>query len=330
MGNKMAQRSYSKEFLLEIYRKMVLIRKFEERVKYLFLEGIMPGTIHQYMGQEACAVGVCTALNGDDVITSTHRPHGHALAKGLTVDEMMGELFGKVTGCCKGKGGSMHMGNLDKGMIPAIAIVGGGIPVATGVALSFKMTKQKRVAVCFMGDGATNEGVFHEGVNMGAIWELPVVYIVENNLYGASTPVGTVVRTEKISERASIYKIPGATVDGNDPLAVYEAAKEAVERARDGKGPTLLELLTYRITGHSRRDPCLYQSKEEKKKAVDAEPIGRFEQYLLKEDIVEQKRELDEIGSCIDEEIEKAVKSAMEAPEPQPEDALEDMFVEPA
>ena len=224
----------------------------------------------------------------------------------------------------------MHIGNLDKGMIPAIAIVGGGIPVATGVALSFKMTKQKRVAVCFMGDGATNEGAFHEGVNMGAIWELPVVYIVENNLYGASTPVGIVVRTEKISERASIYKIPGATVDGNDPLAVYEAAKQAVARAREGQGPTLLELLTYRITGHSRRDPCLYQPKEEKKQAVAAEPIGRFEQYLLKQGIVSQKQEFNEIASCIDEKIEKAVKSAMQAPDPRPEDALEDMFVESA
>ena len=324
----MSDTNYSKEFLLGIYRKMLLIRRFEERVKFLFLEGIMPGTIHQYQGQEACAVGVCAALNDDDVITSTHRPHGHALAKGLSVEEMMGELFGKTTGCCKGKGGSMHMGNIDKGMIPAIAIVGGGVPVATGVALAFKMAKQKKVAVCFMGDGATNEGAFHEAVNMGAIWGLPVIYVVENNLYGASTPVAMVVRTEKISERASIYKIPGVTVDGNDPLAVYEATKQAVNRARAGEGPTLLELLTYRITGHSRRDPCLYQPKEERQKAAADEPIGRFEKYLLEQSVVSDKQEFEQIGDLIDEEIEKAVTAAMAAPDPQPEDALADMFVE--
>ena len=306
---------------------MVLIRKFEERVKYLFLEGIMPGTIHQYMGQEACAVGVCAALNEDDVITSTHRPHGHALAKGLTVNEIMGELFGKVTGCCKGKGGSMHIGNAAKGMIPAIAIVGGGIPIATGVALSFKMKKEKRVAVCFMGDGATNEGAFHEGVNMGALWELPVIYVVENNLYGASTPVEMVTRTEKISERASIYRIPGVTVDGNDPLVVYEAARQAVERARQGKGPTLLELITYRITGHSRRDPCLYQPKEEKNQAKENEPIVRFEKYLIDNSIAE-KQDLDKISNDIESEIEEAVKAAMAAPEPKPQDASAGLFVE--
>ena len=310
-----------------MYRKMVLIRQFEDRVKFLFLEGIMPGTIHQYQGQEACAVGVCMALNEDDVITSTHRPHGHALAKGLTVDEMMAELFGKITGCCKGKGGSMHIGNMEKGMITAVAIVGGNLPLATGVALSFKMRNEKRVAVSFMGDGATNEGAFHESLNMGAIWNLPVLYVVENNLYGASTPVGMVVRTEKISERASIYKMPGVTVDGNDPLAVYEAAKEAADRARTGGGPTLLELMTYRITGHSRRDPALYQPKEERQKAKENEPIGRFAKYLIENGITTEQ-EIESIENRIEKEIEQAVEAAMKAPEPRPEDTLEDMFVE--
>ena len=319
--------AYRKEFLLEMYRKMVLIRQFEDRVKFLFLEGIMPGTIHQYQGQEACAVGVCMALNEDDVITSTHRPHGHALAKGLTVDEMMAELFGKITGCCKGKGGSMHIGNMEKGMITAVAIVGGNLPLATGVALSFKMRNEKRVAVSFMGDGATNEGAFHESLNMGAIWNLPVLYVVENNLYGASTPVGMVVRTEKISERASIYKMPGVTVDGNDPLAVYEAAKEAADRARTGGGPTLLELMTYRITGHSRRDPALYQPKEERQKAKENEPIGRFAKYLIENGITTEQ-EIESIENRIEKEIEQAVEAAMKAPEPRPEDTLEDMFVE--
>jgi pyruvate dehydrogenase E1 component alpha subunit len=172
---------YDAEFALSLYEKMSLIRQFEERVKYLFLEGIMPGTIHQCQGQEAVAVGVCSALDPDDVITSTHRPHGHAIARGLSVESIMHELFGKVTGCCRGKGGSMHIGDLEKGMAPAIAIVGGGIPVATGIAMAFKMKKEARVAVCFMGDGATNQGAFHEGVNMGAIWSLPVVYVIENN-----------------------------------------------------------------------------------------------------------------------------------------------------
>ena len=323
----MTKKKYSKDFLLEMYRKMVLIRQFEDRVKFLFLEGIMPGTIHQCQGQEACAVGVCMALNEDDVVTSTHRPHGHAIAKGVTIQSMMDELFGKVTGCCKGKGGSMHIGDMDKGMIPAVAIVGGNIPVATGAALAFKMRGEKRVAVSFMGDGATNEGAFHEGVNMGAIWNLPVIYVVENNLYGASTPVGMVVKTEKISDRAFIYGIPGGTVNGNDPLAVYEATKEAVDRARSGMGPTLLELMTYRITGHSRRDPALYQPKEERQLAKDNEPIGRFRKYLMDNDLAEES-ELDQIDAQIEEEIEKAVDQAQQAPDPKPEDALEDMYVE--
>ena len=323
----MSKKKYSKDFLLEMYRKMVLIRQFEDRVKFLFLEGIMPGTIHQCQGQEASAVGVCMALNEDDVITSTHRPHGHAIAKGVTIQSMMDELFGKITGCCKGKGGSMHIGDMDKGMIPAVAIVGGNIPVATGVALAFKMRNEKRVAVSFMGDGATNEGAFHEGVNMGAIWDLPVLYVVENNLYGASTPVEMVVKTKNISERASIYKMPGVTVDGNDPIAVYEAAKEATDRARNGQGPTLLELITYRITGHSRRDPALYQPKEERQLAKENEPIGRFKKYLLSNGLVEES-ELDQIDAAIEEEIEKVVERAQKAPDPKPEDALEDMYVE--
>ena len=265
----MNDKKYSKSFLLELYRKMLTIRKFEERVKYLFLEGIMPGTIHQYLGQEACAVGVCAALKQGDIITSTHRPHGHALAKGLSIQEILDELFGKTTGCCKGKGGSMHVGNFSKGMIPAIAIVGGGVPIATGVALAFKMKKEPGVTVCFTGDGAINEGAFHEGVNMGAIWDLPVIYVVENNFYGASTPVGSVIKTKTISERAAAYGIPGITVDGNDVLKVYETALESVAKAREGYGPTLLELQTYRITGHSRRDPALYQPEKEKRKAME-------------------------------------------------------------
>jgi TPP-dependent pyruvate/acetoin dehydrogenase alpha subunit len=323
----MNEKEYSKSFVLELYRKMVTIRKFEERVKYLFLEGIMPGTIHQYQGQEACAVGVCSALNPTDIITSTHRPHGHALAKGLSIQEILDELFGKTTGCCKGKGGSMHVGNLSKGMIPAIAIVGGGVPIATGIALAFKMKKEPGVAVCFMGDGATNEGAFHEAVNMGAIWDLPILYVVENNLYGASTHVKSVMKTNNVSERAVAYGIPGITIDGNDVLKVFEATMEAVSRARQGKGPTLLEFLTYRITGHSRRDPALYQPEEERKMALENEPIHRFETYLLtRKDIATS--DMEAIQTAIDNEIENAVKAAQLAPDPKPEDVFEDVFVE--
>jgi len=323
----MKKMKYSEKFLVDIYHKMVRIRRFEERVKFLFLEGIMPGTIHQCMGQEACAVGVCAALKKNDVILSTHRPHGHCLAKGMTTKEMMAELFGRTTGCCKGKGGSMHMGNLEKGVVPAIAIVGGNTPIAAGIALSFKMKKEKRVAVSFMGDGAVNEGAFHEAINMASIWDLPVIYVVENNLYGASTPVKSVTKVDHIAERAAAYKIPGITIDGNDVLKVYEAAKDAIERARSGKGPTLLELETYRITGHSRRDPALYQPEEEKTKAKDNEPIGRFRRFLLENQIADEPA-LNKIDDEIEQEIEAAVEAAMSDPEPAPEDALDDIFVE--
>ncbi len=322
----MKGKPYDPAWLLGLYRRMVLLREFEEKVKFLFLEGTMPGTIHQYQGQEACGVGVCAALGPSDVITSTHRPHGHALARGLSADEVMAELFGKVTGCCKGKGGSMHMGDLSKGMVPAIAIVGGGLPIAAGMALSFKMNAQKRVAVAFMGDGATNEGVFHEALNMAAIWNLPVLYVVENNRYAASTSVSMTMKVAHIAERAAAYGMPGRTVDGNDVLAVYEAVCEAIAGAHAGKGPTLLELMTYRITGHSRRDPALYQPEEERKKALADEPIGRFAKWLLAESHCRQ-RELDAISEEVKAEVETSVQRALAAAEPRPEDALEDMFV---
>ena len=316
---------HTSTFQLELYRRMLLIRKFEERVKFLFLEGLMPGTIHQYQGQEACAVGVCAALNVDDVVTSTHRPHGHALAKGVPVQAIMDELFGKATGCCRGKGGSMHMGDMSRGMVPAIAIVGGGVPVATGCALAFKMRKETRVAVCFMGDGAVSEGAFHEGVNMGAIWDLPVVYVCENNLYGASTPYQSVMKTATIAERAGVYGIPGQRLDGNDVLAVYEAAAAAIARARKGGGATLLELMTYRITGHSRRDPCLYQPQAERKQALENEPLKRFAAHLVGQEVCDQAA-LDRLDAEIEAQIEAAVEAAMTAPDPNPEDALEDLF----
>ena len=316
---------YNRDFLLDLYERMVLIREFEEGVKFLFLEGLMPGTIHQCQGQEATAVGVCAALNPDDYITSTFRGHGHALAKGLTPEEMLIELFGAATGCCKGKGGSMHIGNFDKGVIPAIAIVGGSIPLAAGMALAFKVQKTSQIVACFFGDGATSEGAFHEGVNLAAIWNLPALFVCENNFYGASTRVDRVMRVEHIAERAVAYGIRGETVDGNDVLAVYEATRRAAEECRSGKGPVLLELLTYRRTGHSRRDPCHYQPREEREMWFNRDPIDLLGRALLKrDDIAEQ--ELQNIRAKVEKQFTDAVEVAKNAPMPTVDDLYTDVF----
>ena len=316
---------HGREELLEFHRKMLLIRKAEERINFLFLEGTIPGTLHQSLGQEAVAVGVCGALNVDDVITSTHRPHGHALAKGLDLTAFMLELLGKPGGCCRGKGGSMHVGDLAVGMIPSIAIVGGGIAIGTGAALAFKLRREGRVAVCFSGDGGVAEGAFHESVNMAAIWDLPVVYVVENNRYAASTHYSRNTKLTQLSGMAAAYGIPGITIDGNDVLEVHEAAREAVERARNGDGPTLVEAMTYRITGHNRRDPCNYMPKEEREQALAGEPIKRFERQLLSNGLA-QRGELDALNTEIDALVEKAVETALAAPDAQPQDALNDVY----
>jgi TPP-dependent pyruvate/acetoin dehydrogenase alpha subunit len=314
------------EFLLRLYERMMLIRQFEEGIKFLFLEGIMPGTIHQCHGQEATAVGVCAALRQNDFITSTFRSHGHALAKGLTMQELLNELFGAKTGCCKGKGGSMHVGNMSKGMIPAIAIVGGGIPVAAGMALAFKMQKTDRVAVSFFGDGAVAEGAFHEGVNMAAIWDVPVVFVCENNLYGASTHISKVMRDTNIAHRAENYGIRGQQVDGNDVLAVYEAAKAAVDECRAGKGPVLLELLTYRRTGHSRRDPAHYQPKDEREAWFAKGPIDRFAKVLKDQGIIDDAG-LEAIKADILRRFNEAVEIAKREPHPTLADLTTDVYV---
>ena len=316
---------YERDFLLGLYERMVLIRQFEEGVKFLFLEGIMPGTIHQCQGQEATAVGVCAALRPNDFITSTFRGHGHALAKGLTVQELLNELFGASTGCCKGKGGSMHVGNLSKGMIPGIAIVAGGIPVAAGMALAFKMRKTGQVVACFFGDGAVAEGAFHEGVNMAAIWNLPVLFACENNLYGASTHVSKVMRDTNIARRAGSYGIRAQRVDGNDVLAVYEAAKTAVEECRTAAGPVLLELLTYRRTGHSRRDPCNYQPKEERDAWAAQDPIERFAQVLRSRGVIDDAG-LEAVQARIVQQFQDAVEIAKREPLPSVQDLTTDVF----
>jgi TPP-dependent pyruvate/acetoin dehydrogenase alpha subunit len=317
--------SHSREFLLQLYERMVLIREFEEGVKFLFLEGSMPGTIHQCQGQEATAVGVCSALRADDYITSTFRGHGHALAKGLTPEELLFELFGASTGCCKGKGGSMHVGNMSKGMVPGIAIVAGGIPLATGMALAFRMKKTSQVVACFFGDGAVAEGAFHEGVNMAAIWNLPVIFVCENNFYGASTRVDKVMRNKHVAERAATYGIRGETIDGNDVLAVHEGAKRAAQECRDCKGPVLLELLTYRRTGHSRRDPCHYQPKDERDAWFQKDPIDRFAKVLIDRNVATEAQLL-AARERIVKQFNDVVAQAKLQPLPRPEEITDDVF----
>lgn len=316
---------YERGFLLGLYERMVEIREFEEGVKFLFLEGAMPGTIHQCQGQEATAVGVCAALAEGDFITSTFRGHGHALAKGLSFEELLDELFGAVTGCCRGKGGSMHVGNMAKGMVPGIAIVAGGVPLAAGMALAFKMRKEPKVVACFFGDGAVAEGAFHEGVNLAAIWDLPVLFVCENNFYGASTRVDRVMRTATIAERAASYGIEGRTIDGNDVLAVYEATRTAADECRHGRGPILLELLTYRRTGHSRRDTCQYQPKDEREEWFRRDPIERLGTVLRDRGIAGQD-ELDQVRTQVTARFQAAVESARRQPLPTLADLTTDVL----
>ncbi len=316
----------SEDKLLRMYETMVRIRHFEDRIYYLFLQGIMPGTIHLYQGEEAVAAGVCANLRKDDMITSTHRPHGHALAKGVSIKSVMAELFGKTTGCCRAKGGSMHVGDPEIGALPAVAIVGGNIPLAAGAALAFKLGRSKRVGVSFFGDGASNEGTFHEVLNMSAIWNLPVVFVCENNLYGASTPVSQVIKLENIADRAGAYGMPGVVVDGNDVIAVYRTMKEATERARSGQGPTLIECKTYRQGGHSRRDACTYRPKGEKEEWLKRDPVLRMKKKLMEMKLLTEKKS-EEIEQEVEKELDEAVDFAKNSPDPKPEDALMDVWV---
>lgn len=314
-----------KEKLLEIYRKMLEIRSFEDKVYELFGKNLIPGTIHLYAGEEAVAVGVCANLRKDDYITSTHRGHGHCIAKGAQLDRLMAEIFGKKTGYCKGKGGSMHIADFNVGMLGATAVVGAGIPIATGAGVSIKLRGTDQVSVCFFGDGASNQGTFHEGINLAAAWALPVIYVCENNLYAMGTRQSVVMRIEDISVRASAYGIPGITVDGNDALAVYNAAKEAVKRAREGEGPTLIECKTYRRRGHSRFDPATYRPKDEAEVWLKRDPLPRFRTKLLETGAF-TLNEITQVETEVSTALEAAVKFAMESPYPTPEEALEDVY----
>jgi pyruvate dehydrogenase E1 component alpha subunit len=315
------------ERLLRMYRTMVLIRRHEERVNELYLQGRIPSTLHLYIGQEAVATGVCANLRPDDYVLSTHRPHGHALAKGLEPRYLIAELFAKATGCCGAKGGSMHIGDMRVGVVPAIAIVGGSVPIASGIALAAKMQKTDRVAVCFFGEGATNEGAWHEGLNVAAIWDLPVIFVCENNLYAASTPVSLSFKIENIADRAAAYGMPGVVVDGNDVLAVYQTSRQAIERARRGGGPTLIECKTYRLCGHSRSDPCTYRSREEEAEWQERDPIPRFRQWLLAEQRFTANR-LNKVDQDVEEIIDEAITFAESSPEPQLADLYADVFKE--
>jgi acetoin:2,6-dichlorophenolindophenol oxidoreductase subunit alpha len=310
--------------VLEMYRTMLTIRRFEERCNYLFMQGRIPSTLHLYIGQEAVATGVCALLRADDYATSTHRPHGHALAKGVSPRSIMAELFAKSTGCCQGKGGSMHVGDMRVGMLPAIAIVGGGIPIAAGMALANKQLGTDRVAVSFFGDGATNEGAFHEALNMAAIWDLPAIFVCENNLYAASTPLATAMKVTA-AERAAAYGMPGEVCDGNDVLDVYEVAGRAVSRARAGGGPTLLECRTYRQCGHSRSDPRGYRTREEEAEWAQHDPIEGLARQLLDAGLTDTAG-LAEIESEVTATIDDAVNFAENSPAPRPEDALTHVF----
>ena len=315
----------SKDLLLEMYEKMVRIRHFEDNAIKLFNQGLVRGPMHVYTGEEAVAVGACSNLNDEDYITSTHRGHGHCIAKGGKVDKMAAELVGKATGYCKGKGGSMHIADPDIGILGANGIVAGGMGIATGAGLSAKMRGTDQVAVCFFGDGATNEGAFHEALNMAAIWDLPVVFVCENNLYGLTGPAEEMLSVKDVAARATGYDIPGIVVDGNDVLDVYEAVGEAVKRAREGGGPSLIEAKTYRLKGHFVGDPCVYRDDEEVEMWRKKEPIKRFRKHLIKNEGIKED-ELDEIDKNIDAELEKAVKFAKESPEPEIEVVFEDVF----
>jgi pyruvate dehydrogenase E1 component alpha subunit len=314
-----------KEKLIDMYRVMVRIRAFEERAYKDFTGGRIPGVLHLYTGEEAVATGACANLRPDDYITSTHRGHGHVIAKGAKTDRMMAELHGKKTGYCKGRGGSMHIADTDIGILGANGIVGGGIPIAGGAALSAQKRGTDQVCLCFFGDGASNTTRFHEGINLASIWKLPVVYVIENNLYGESTHVSYAMNIPNVADRACAYGIPGKIVDGNDVLAVYETVGEAVARARKGEGPTIVECKTYRWHGHYIGDPETYKPKEEVEEWKKKDPIPRFRKYLIENKILSEEG-TNKIDLEMNEEIDQAVKFADESPFPEPEETLEDVY----
>lgn len=319
-----------RELKLKLYHTMLRIRRFEEKVMDLYARQIVPGIVHLYIGEEAVAAGVCANLRDDDYITSTHRGHGHCIAKGGELRSMMAELYGKSTGYCHGKGGSMHIANIDLGILGANGIVPSGMPIAGGAALSVTMRGTDQVAACFFGDGGANNGAFHESLNLAAAWKLPVVYVCENNQYAISVAAKRVGSIDDYYLRKGAYGIEGCKVDGNDVRAVYKAAKEAVERARKGGGPTLIECKTYRWRGHYEGEAdrtYTYRTKEEIQGWMKRCPLDRFKKVLLKEGVKES--EFERMETDVQRELEAAIRFAEESPFPQPQDALQDLYAEP-
>lgn len=317
--------SVSAERLRAMLGTMLLIRAFEEKAEELYGLGRVHGTMHLSIGQEAVAVGVCEALRPEDYILSTHRGHGHCLAKGADVRRMMAEFLGKETGYCRGRGGSMHIADVEGGNLGANGIVAGGLPIATGVGLSIQMRRTQQVCVAFFGDGAANEGAFHESLNLASIWDLPVVFVCENNQYAMSMPVGKSMRVERVADRACAYGVPGRTVDGMDVLTVFEAAQEAVERARAGGGPTLLECVTYRYRGHSKSDRQRYRTREEVERWRTQDPIQRLRAHLEAQGLLDPDA-YEALAAAARERVEDAVRFAEASPEPDPATLLEDVY----
>jgi pyruvate dehydrogenase E1 component alpha subunit len=317
--------------ILDLYTRMLRIRRFEETVGKLFAQGQLPGFVHLYVGEEAVGAGVCCALRDDDYITSTHRGHGHVIAKGGDFDRMMAELFAKATGYCKGKGGSMHIADFEIGMLGACGIVGGGIPVATGAALSAKTRGSDQVAVAFFGDGAANEGSFHESINLASALKLPAIYVCENNQYGEFTPSIKAMNIVNIADRAAGYGIPGIIADGTDALAMYAAASEAVARARRGDGPTLIEAKTHRRGGHAEGEIAFlagqnYRLPEEIAAAEANDPVLKLHTYIVEHGVVSAEH-LETLDADIGGQVERAVEFARRSPEPELASIYEDGWV---
>lgn len=311
--------------LLRLYETMVLIRAFDQRFAALVAQGKFSGVGHLYVGQEAVAAGVCAALQPDDYVTSTHRGHGHCLAKGVDPNEMMAELFGRATGTSKGKGGSMHIADFRKGMLGANGIVGAGLPIACGAALTAKLTGSGRIAVAFFGDGAANIGAFHEALNLASIWKLPVVFVCENNRYGEATPVEYALAADHVADRAAAYRMPGLIADGQDVLDVYRRACEAVAHARSGAGPVLLECETYRYFGHFFGDPARYRSADELERFRSRDCIARFRERLLRDHRIPRGR-LDDISAAVERRIDDAVAFAEGSPFPDVAEITTDVY----
>ena len=312
---------------LDWYRQMVLIRRFEQRSAELYQQGKIGGFLHLYIGQEAVAVGSIAARKDGDHVITAYRDHGHALAVGSDTNAVMAEMLGKSTGVSKGKGGSMHMVNVDQRFWGGYAVVGGHLPLATGIALAEQYRGSDNAVLCFFGDGATNIGYFHESLNLAGVWELPVLWIVENNQYGMGTSVSRASAVSNMVQKASAYGMDGKTIDGMNVIDVFEATQSALEAIRSGDGPQFLEMITYRYEGHSMGDPLRYRTKEEVEKWREDDPIGIFERHILSEEIA-TKDDLESIDNSVEEEIEEAARFAEESPLPSEEDLFTNIYVE--